>query len=151
MQSFYSSRILSKQLHIPLARFKRWSREFLPPDNLGGFQSGYARQYNVNEAFKVYLGGFLVHNAKLAVRQADTALERLSEYLPNLYSNLPENKYLELRLTLVEDDKGHVFCKLQNGARTLLEDDGFEAHVRDFARVILVGKILQRFVKALAV
>ena len=60
MLRFFSNRELSAGLSIPLARWKRWSREFLSPDPLGGMQSGYARQYNLNSALKILLGGHLV-------------------------------------------------------------------------------------------
>ena len=33
----------------------------MPPDPLGGMQSGYARQYTVDDAFIVYLAGHLVN------------------------------------------------------------------------------------------
>lgn len=146
MQSFYDGRTLAKKLNIPLARFKRWGREFLPPDNLGGFQSGYARQYNVNEAFRVYLGGFLVHDAKLAIAQAREVMECLKDRLPNLYGSLSESEYAELRLALVVNSKGRVLCKFQNGARVIWQDDDFEESIADLVRAVLVGKILQRFV-----
>lgn len=146
MQSFYDARKLSKKLNIPLARFKRWGREFLPPDNLGGFQTGYARQYNLNEAFKVYFGGFLVHNAKLAIPQAKYVTEVLSPRLPNLYGLISKNDFADLRLAVVVDDKGLILCKLQNGGHVIFEDESFEAGITDLVRMVFVGKILQRFI-----
>ena len=47
MIRFYLNRELSDRLGIRLSRWKRWSREFLPPDPLGGLQSGFARQYSL--------------------------------------------------------------------------------------------------------
>jgi hypothetical protein len=70
MMHFFTSRELSRCLGIPLSRWKRWARDFLPPDPLGGRQSGYARQYNFNQAFQVYLGGFLVNHLKFPVPEA---------------------------------------------------------------------------------
>lgn len=150
MLSFYDSRNLSKRLHIPLARFKRWGREFLPPDNLGGYQSGYARQYNLNEAFTVFFGGFLVHDTKLSVPQAKMVLQRLQGYLPNLYADVKDGDVRDLKLALVLDANGEVLCKLQNGTRILLEDDDFETNVKDFVRVVLAGFLLLRFVEKLS-
>ena len=66
MVTFYQNRELSQKLGVKLAKWKRWSREFLPPDPLGGLQSGYARQYNLNDAFSVYLGGYLVSELKFS-------------------------------------------------------------------------------------
>jgi hypothetical protein len=68
-------------LDINLARWKRWSREFLPPDPLGGMQSGYTRQYNPNEAFKVNLGGHLVADLKFSIPEAKQILKDLKDWL----------------------------------------------------------------------
>ena len=67
MIRFYTNRELSHKLNINIARWKRWSREFLPPDPLGGLQSGYARQYNRNDAFIVYIGGYLVKDLNFTI------------------------------------------------------------------------------------
>ncbi len=81
MIKFYSNRELSQKLKINLARFKRWSREFLPPDPLGGMQSGYARQYSIDNAFTVYLGGHLVGELKYTISEAKKILEDLKKWL----------------------------------------------------------------------
>ncbi len=81
MLRFYSSRDLSRMLRIPLNRWKRWSREFLPPDPLGGLQSGYARQFSPREAFLVYLGGFLVSGLGFSIPQARQVIEDLSGWM----------------------------------------------------------------------
>jgi hypothetical protein len=78
---YYNSRYLSTKLDINLARWKRWVREFLPPDPLGGMQSGVTRQFNTKDAFKVYLGGYLVGNLKFAIPDAVTILSDLSSWL----------------------------------------------------------------------
>ncbi|MDY6793054.1 MAG: hypothetical protein SWH54_17450 [Thermodesulfobacteriota bacterium] len=81
MIKFYTNRELSQKLNINLARFKRWSREFLPPDPLGGMQSGYARQYSIDNAFTIYLGGHLVGELKYTIPQANKILEDLKKWL----------------------------------------------------------------------
>ena len=81
MLRFYSSRHLADMLRIPLNRWKRWSREFLPPDPLGGLQSGYARQFSPREAFLVYLGGFLVSGLGFSIPQARQVIEDLSGWM----------------------------------------------------------------------
>ena len=81
MIKFFVNKELSQKLNINLAKWKRWSREFLPPDPLGGLQSGYARQYNPNEAFTVYLGGFLVANLKFSIPEAKQILQDLHGWL----------------------------------------------------------------------
>ena len=70
MIKFFTNRDISKQLNINLSKWKRWSREFLPPDPLGGMQSGFARQYSPDEAFTVYFGGHLVADLKYTIPEA---------------------------------------------------------------------------------
>ena len=70
MVKFYNNRELSDKLGVNLARWKRWSREFLPPDPLAGKQAGYARQYYVEHAFIVFLGGQLVADLGFSIPQA---------------------------------------------------------------------------------
>ncbi len=81
MIKFFTNRQLSKKLDINLARWKRWSREFIPPDPLGGMQSGYARQYNPDEAFDVYLGGHLVSDLKFTIPEAKQILADMQGWL----------------------------------------------------------------------
>jgi hypothetical protein len=81
MIKFYLNRELSQRLNINLARWKRWSREFLPPDPLGGLQSGYARQYNLEEAFWVYLGGYLVSGLKFSIPETKMILNDLKDWI----------------------------------------------------------------------
>ncbi|MFO7965427.1 MAG: hypothetical protein R6U50_15995 [Desulfobacterales bacterium] len=78
---YYTSRGLSKSLKVNLAKWKRWSREFLPPDPLGGRQSGYARQFSQEEAFAVYLGGFAVSRLHLAIRDAGQLINDLRSWI----------------------------------------------------------------------
>lgn len=70
MIKFFTNREVSKRLNINLSKWKRWSREFLPPDPLGGMQSGFARQYSPDGAFTVYLGGHLVADLKYTIPEA---------------------------------------------------------------------------------
>lgn len=81
MIKFYTNRELSQIFSIKLAKWKRWSREFLPPDALGGLQSGYARQYNLDEAFTVFLGGHLVGELKFTIPESRQILYDLKQWL----------------------------------------------------------------------
>ena len=81
MLKFYSNRQLSSFLDIPLSRWKRWSREFLPPDPLGGLQSGFARQFSIRDAFVVYLAGYLVSNLGYTIPEARIILHDLNGWL----------------------------------------------------------------------
>ena len=81
MIKLFTNRELSEKLGINLAKWKRWSREFLPSDPLGGMQSGFARQYYFSDAFNVMLGGYLVGDLKLSVYEARTIIEDLKDWL----------------------------------------------------------------------
>jgi hypothetical protein len=81
MIKFLTNKELSQNFSINLAKWKRWSREFLPPDPLGGLQSGYARQYNLDEAFTVFLGGHLVGALKFTIPEAKKILYELHQWL----------------------------------------------------------------------
>jgi len=77
----YDSRQMARRLGVNLARWKRWSREFLPPDPLAGRQSGYARQYYLDDAFQVFLGGHLVSHLHLSVPLARQVLSDLTPWM----------------------------------------------------------------------
>jgi hypothetical protein len=81
MIKFFTNRELSDRLGIKLAKWKRWSREFLPPDPLGGMQSGYARQYNPDQAFTIFLGGHLVADLKFSIPEANQIIQDLNKWL----------------------------------------------------------------------
>ncbi|MDO9565244.1 MAG: hypothetical protein Q7J15_00640 [Candidatus Desulfaltia sp.] len=83
MIKYYTNRELSRGLEINLAKWKRWSREFLPPDPLGGMQSGYARQYSPDSVFTVFLGGYLVAYMKFTIPEAKQILKDLNDWLVN--------------------------------------------------------------------
>lgn len=89
MIKFYTNKQLSQAFQINLAKWKRWSREFLPPDPLGGLQSGFARQYNLDEAFAVFLGGHLVGDLKYTIPESRQILKDLHQWLidHNFYFN----------------------------------------------------------------
>ena len=93
MIKFYTSRELSRIFNTNHAKWKRWSREFLPPDPLGGLQSGYARQYNLDEAFTVFLGGHLVGDLKFTIPESRQILDDLKQWLLDheFYFDFSEN------------------------------------------------------------
>ena len=78
---YYHSKELSKQLGVGLSKWKRWAREFLAPDPLGGLQSGFARQFNLKDAFRVYLGGCLVAELKFTIPETRQVLADLNGWL----------------------------------------------------------------------
>ena len=89
MLIFYTNRELALKLDVNLARWKRWSRQFLPPDPLGGLQSGFARQYSPDQALTVFLGGHLLGGLKFSVPEARQILADLRPWFERngLYVN----------------------------------------------------------------
>ena len=81
MIRYFLGRELAERLGLPLARWKRWAREFLPPDPLGGLQSGFARHYSIDEAFSVYLAGSLVSRSGFSIPEARSALAILKDWM----------------------------------------------------------------------
>ena len=78
---YFNSRYLSDNLQIKPAKWKRWTREFLEPDPLGGYQSGYARQFSSKDAFRVFLGGHLVSEQKFSIPEARQIIRDLGPWL----------------------------------------------------------------------
>ena len=81
MIHYFTNREAAEKLEINLARWKRWSRSFLPPDPLGGMQSGYARQYLFKDLIKVYLGGYLLSHLRLSVAESLAVINDLSPWM----------------------------------------------------------------------
>ena len=100
MIKFYVNRELSQRLQIRLSRWKRWSREFLPPDPLGGLRSGYARQYTLDQAFMVFLGGHLVAGMHFSVPEAQRIIADLWPWLDQ--EGLPARRHAGLRKGVAE-------------------------------------------------
>ena len=122
MIRFFLNRELSKKFKINLAKWKRWSREFLPPDPLGGMQSGFARQYSVKNAFTVFLGGHLVADLKFPIPEAKQILEDLSEWLTDkgFYVSYDHSAHPEFQLEeLVQSYRIFITKKIH------AKDEGF--------------------------
>lgn len=83
-----TNREAAERFDWPLARWKRWTREFLPPDPEAGMRKGIKREIWVNDAFHVFLGGVLVNELNFGISQAKTIIRdiwpKLSErhFLP---------------------------------------------------------------------
>ncbi len=78
---YFDSKYLSERLQINPAKWKRWTREFLPPDPLGGYQSGYARQFSYRDAFRVFLGGHMVGVLRFTIPEARQILSDLESWI----------------------------------------------------------------------
>ena len=114
MIRFYLNRELATRLGFKLSRWKRWSREFLPPDPLGGLQSGFARQYSLREAFQVYLGGHLVADLKLSIPETKIILEDLKEWVTNQYFSYPLPEKQSSVQTSVKEYRIYIFMNLES-------------------------------------
>jgi hypothetical protein len=129
MIHYFTNREIAEKIDINLARWKRWSRSFLPPDPLGGLQSGYARQYVFKDLFKVYLGGYLLSHLKLSSIDAQTVLADLSPWLT-------KNGFLELngsvekiKKNVTRDHPYRIFLRpLNEGNRKKASAFGYLIH-----------------------
>ena len=109
MIQFYLNRELSDRLGIRLSRWKRWSREFLPPDPLGGLQSGFARQYSLQEAFHVYLGGHMVADLKYSIPETKIILGDLKEWVTSRYFSYAPPEEQSLVQQSVKEYRIYIF------------------------------------------
>ena len=138
MIKFYTNIELSKKFNVNLARWKRWSREFLPPDPLGGLQSGYARQYNPDEAFTVILGGHLVGDLKFSIPEAKQILVDLHQWLVDHDFYLFFSKTSESAKNLTPD-VNYYQLTISNGAIRRDNNHGLSYWVRGIISVNIVN------------
>lgn len=158
MIKYYNNREISNRLCINLARWKRWSREFLPPDPLGGLQSGYARQYSLRETITVALGGHLVGFLKFSVPQARTILADLNPWMAragyfhwsppqrplNGYDlEMEENQCVLIRCPDNWKGEKSDYCYLVTIYPNLINDGGSLAPVIEAGEVIFINTPLE--------
>jgi hypothetical protein len=170
---YFDSKYLSESLLINAARWKRWAREFLPPDPLGGFQSGYARQFSYKDAFRVYLGGDLVSALRLTIPEARQVLTDLDDWMKRQgFYSLPGDPRNGV------DKAEHIYiydlgkCKFAYAVRSITERSQVDANGccsesyvlkkigapadmlikagTAHARIILIRELHRRFLKAVA-
>ncbi len=147
---YFKSRYLAEKLDLNLAKWKRWAREFLDPDPLGGYQSGFARQFSFKEAFRVYLGGHLVGALGLTIPQARQILSGLHPWMKKnqVYAwpkpNGASNQRLSRRVYIydLEQDNGYGFAVRYLTQPVLPVADGL--HEERFA-LELIGLSYERF------
>jgi len=75
-----SARQWSNILEINFPKLKRWTREFLGVDPKAAMRAGYARELTLDEAFEVYLGGYLVFVLDFSISEARLILNDLKDY-----------------------------------------------------------------------
>lgn len=76
-----TSSLLSKKTNIPHTKIKRYVREFLPPDLKATIQSGYTREFDIDEAFKVYIGAYLVSFFKFTLHEAKNIISDITPWM----------------------------------------------------------------------
>ena len=85
--------ILSDKLHIPLTKFRRWTKEFLRPDPKARRRSGYTRGLTNNEGFIVFLGGHMVSDLGFSFADARRFIQYLMPWIQQngLLPEIPAN------------------------------------------------------------
>ena len=76
-----NNRELSKAFDVIDTTWKKWSREFLPPDPLSGKGRGRTREYTPEQAFVVYLGGIMVSEKAMTFRETREALDVICDFM----------------------------------------------------------------------
>jgi len=76
-----TNRELFEAFDVVESTWKRWSREFLPPDPAAGKSKGKARKYTQDEAFKVWFGGQLLTEKQMSVVEAKDVVKALGIYM----------------------------------------------------------------------
>jgi hypothetical protein len=84
---------LSEKLNIPITKVRRNTKEFLGEDPVAKRRTGFKRHFTINEAFFVYLGGFLVSHLGMSFQGARNTLEILKPWLllNGLVPAIPKN------------------------------------------------------------
>jgi hypothetical protein len=169
---YFDSKYLAGCLHINAARWKRWAREFLSPDPLGGYQSGYARQFSYKDAFRVFLGGYLVSVLKFTIPEARRILADLDAWMKKQgFYSLPQYPHdtvakadhiyiydlgkggfaytvrtVKERLQILDNQCSENFDLKNIGAAVDMLTEAGTAH----ARIILIRELHRRFLEAVA-
>ncbi len=78
-----TNRDLFEAFEVIESTWKRWSREFLPPDPSAGKSKGKAREYNQDEAFMIWFGGQLLVAKQMSVVEAKDVVKALGIYMDN--------------------------------------------------------------------
>lgn len=89
-------RELAELFKIDLLKWKRWSREFIPPDPAAGRQAGIARDLTPSEALLVFLGGRLVEWHRLRIEETRNVLRQLVPWMKT-HGFLPVEHYGEAK------------------------------------------------------
>ena len=81
MGKSFTTKQLSDAFQIPIAKWKRWAREFIGIDPVAGRFGGVSREFNEEQAFHIYLGGILVSELFFSIPEARAILGGLNPWL----------------------------------------------------------------------
>ena len=76
----YKSTELAEKFGYSPSQYKRWAREFLGTDT-SDMRSGKSRKYSKEEAFKVYLAGYLITELLVPVTEVKNLLNDLTTWI----------------------------------------------------------------------
>jgi hypothetical protein len=65
---------LARITRHPISKVRRNTKEFLPPDPQASRRSGYSRKFNLDDAYKVYIGTYLVSTLAYSFPDARTII-----------------------------------------------------------------------------
>jgi hypothetical protein len=161
---------------VKLATWKRWSREFLPPDRKARMRSGRTRLLSLDQAFQVFLGAHLVSFLRYSIPEARDIMAGLKTWFlkngifPGASGADPEGRMKRLQIIIHEKDDGTFCCeskyivsvKPSTGKRSNVIEEVYEqewlpgATVEDMLRirfvgfrVLEIGKVRESFDRAL--
>jgi hypothetical protein len=174
----FTSKQASLSFRVKLATWKRWSREFLPPDRKAGMRCGRTRLFSPDQAFEVYLGAHLVSFLRYSIPEAREIIAGLRTWLrkntvyPEISDANPEavRRMKQLQVIIHQKDDGAFRCESKRTVRvkpgmergTNLVEEVYEqewlpgATVEDMMRikfvnfrVLEIGKVRESFDQAL--
>jgi len=172
------ARCISTSFGVKLSTWKRWSREFLPPDPRARMRSGQTRFFSPNQTFEVYLGAHLVSSLKFSIPEAREIIALLKQWLRKngVYPESPDpnaealRRRQRLQIIIHEKEDGTFCCESKHtvsvkptmGRGTNVIEEVYEqewiagATVEDmlrigfvYFRVLEIGKVRDSFDRAL--
>ena len=78
-----TNRILENATGFTHTQIKRWAVAFLKPDRASGQHSGIPRTYRLEQALRIFLGGYLVRDLKFTMDESKNILNDVTTWLKN--------------------------------------------------------------------
>lgn len=77
----FTAKQLSVSFFTPVAKWKRWAREFLGIDPAAGRHAGVPREFDLGQAFHIYLGKILVGDLLFSIPDARDTISILKPFI----------------------------------------------------------------------